>query len=289
MTKRRKLKELTIKDNFMFGAVMIDEALCKEFLELVLGFPIEKVTVDKEKSIIYHPEYKGIRLDITAADEKHTHYNIEMQVKKKKNLGKRSRYYHSQIDMELLRTGKDYGELPDSYVIFICDFDPFGRKKYRYTYETMCKEDKEAYLDEGRHTIFLSTQGENEEEVPEELVKFLRYVRSGLDGNTADFEDDFVKRLQGAVRKVKESRDMEERYMLFEELIKEEREEAKAEGKAEGKAEAILVLLSELGEIPGQIRKKILEEKDVSILDDYLKKAACAKAVEEFERLMEQE
>lgn len=93
-----------------------------------------------------------------------------------------------------------------------------------------------------------------------------------------------MKRLQGAVRKVKESRDMEERYMLFEELIKEEREEAKAEGKAE----AILVLLSELGEIPGQIRKKILEEKDVSILDDYLKKAACAKAVEEFERLMEQ-
>lgn len=59
MKQRKKLQELTIKDNFMFGAVMVDEKLCKEFLELVLGFRIEKVTVSKEKSIVYHPEYKG--------------------------------------------------------------------------------------------------------------------------------------------------------------------------------------------------------------------------------------
>ena len=33
MSERRKLQELTIKDNFMFGAVMVDEELCREFLE----------------------------------------------------------------------------------------------------------------------------------------------------------------------------------------------------------------------------------------------------------------
>ena len=119
MGRRKTLQELTIKDNFMFGAVMVDEELCKEFLDLVLGFRISKVTVCKEKSMVYHPEYRGIRLDITAADEKSTHYNVEMQVKRRKNLGKRSRYYHSQIDMELLNTGLDYDLLPDSYVIFL--------------------------------------------------------------------------------------------------------------------------------------------------------------------------
>ena len=51
MSERRKLQDLTIKDNFMFGAVMVDEELCREFLELALGFKIEKVTVSKEKSI----------------------------------------------------------------------------------------------------------------------------------------------------------------------------------------------------------------------------------------------
>lgn len=140
MSKRKKLQELTIKDNFMFGAVMVDEELCREFLELVLGFPIAKVTVSKEKSFIYHPEYRGIRLDVIASDENNTHYDVEMQVQRKKNLSKRGRYYHGQIDMELLTAGLDYEQLPNVYVIFICDFDPFFEKRYKYTFEMLCKD-----------------------------------------------------------------------------------------------------------------------------------------------------
>ncbi len=48
--------------------------------------------------------------------------------------------HHSQLDMELLKKGAEYNELPHTYVIFICDFDPFGAKKYCYTYESCCKE-----------------------------------------------------------------------------------------------------------------------------------------------------
>ena len=288
MSERRKLQDLTIKDNFMFGAVMVDEELCKEFLELALGFKIEKVTVSKEKSIVYHPEYKGVRLDVIAADEKRTHYNVEMQVLRKKNLGKRSRYYHSQIDMELLLTGMEYGNLPDAYVIFVCDFDPFYKKKYKYTFDTICKEDGTVSLEDGSHTVFLSTCGENEREVPEGLVKFLKYVKAGLDESTEDFQDDFVQRLQDAVRNVKASREMEERYMLLEELLKEERENGRIEGKAEGKAESILELLSDLGEVPEELRKKILGEKDLDILKSYLKKASASKTIEEFQKLVDQ-
>ena len=102
MKRKKQLKELTLKDNFMFGAVMIEEENCKRFLELALGFPIERVDVSKEKSIVYHPEYKGVRLDVYAKDERNTRYNVEMQVASKPELGKRTRYYHSQIDMELL-------------------------------------------------------------------------------------------------------------------------------------------------------------------------------------------
>ena len=84
-----------------------------------------------------------------ADDENQTHYNVEMQVLRKKHPGKRSRYYHSQIDMELLRTGMEYGLLPDAYVIFICDFDPFYKKKYKYTFDTICKEERDAGRTEG--------------------------------------------------------------------------------------------------------------------------------------------
>ena len=91
MKPKKQLKELTLKDNFMFGAVMMEEENCKRFLELALGFPIERVEVSKEKSIVYHPEYKGVRLDVYAKNEHNTRYNVEMQGAKKAELGKRVR------------------------------------------------------------------------------------------------------------------------------------------------------------------------------------------------------
>ena len=285
MSHKKTLQELTIKDNFMFGAVMVDEKLCKEFLELVLGFQIRSIRVSKEKSMVYHPEYKGVRLDIMADDENQTHYNVEMQVKYKRDLGKRSRYYHSQMDMELLFSGADYEVLPDSYVIFICNFDPFGRKRYCYTFRNKCQEDDTVELGDGSHTIFLSTYGENEEEVPERLVQFLKYVRADTD--EMETEDHFVKRVQEAVRKIKASREMEERYMLLEELIREEREEAKEEGRAEEKinsrANMTISFLEELGEVPDDLREIILNERSLETLTEYTKEAARAKSIKEFE------
>ena len=283
MRRKKRLQELTIKDNFMFGAVMADEEMCREFLEMVLGFPIEKVRVSKEHSLIYNPEYRGVRLDVYAKDDSHTRYNVEMQVSKDDSLPRRSRYYHSQIDMELLLSNISYSELPDSYVIFICDYDPCGRKKYRYSFSNYCREDLPLELGDGSCTVYLSTEGKNNDEVPKELVKFLKYVKADLNKSTEDFEDDFVKRLQENVRKVKESRKMEERYMLLEELLKTERNE----GKAEGKMESILDLLEDLGEVPDDLRVMIEEETSLSKLRSWLKAAAKAESIHQFMEQMQ--
>lgn len=51
---KKQLKELTIKDNFMFGAVMTMPENCKDFLEMVLQTKLSEVVVSKEKSMIYH-------------------------------------------------------------------------------------------------------------------------------------------------------------------------------------------------------------------------------------------
>ena len=110
MDKKKALKDLTIKDNFMFGAVMSQEENCREFLELVLGFPIERVHVIREKSLMYHPENRGVRLDVYAKDKENKRYNVEMQLARKPELEKRVRYYHGQIDMEMLFSGQDYTE-----------------------------------------------------------------------------------------------------------------------------------------------------------------------------------
>ena len=52
------------------------------------GYKIDYVRVSREKSIVYHPEYKGVRLDVYAKDEAQTCYNIEMQGDKEKSAGK---------------------------------------------------------------------------------------------------------------------------------------------------------------------------------------------------------
>lgn len=274
----KKLKELTIKDNFMFGAVMTDEENCRGLLELVLGIPIKKVKVSKEKSIVYHPEYKGVRLDVYAEDENQTHYNVEMQMTKKQELGKRSRYYHGQIDMELLLSGKDYTELPNTYVIFICDFDPFEKEKYRYTFQKICREENTLKLADGSTTIFLNTHGKNKADVPKPLIKFLEFVRADLNESEKNFEDAFVLQLQNTIRKVKSSREMEDRFMILEEMLKDER----AEGRKEACAENVLLLLNEMGNVSEELRERITKEEDVAILKKYLKCAAKVKSIEQF-------
>ena len=278
MRRKHRLKELTIKDNFMFGAVMMDENNCKGLLERVLEIPIDRVEVSREKSIVYHPEYKGVRLDVYAKDECQSHYNVEMQVKRKAALGKRSRYYQSQMDMELLLSGEDYSELPDTYVIFICDFDPFGQKKYRYTFYNHCKESGETSLEDGRRIIYLSTRGENAEEVPKELVIFLKFVKADLKESQEDFHDIYVKQLQNSIRHIKESREMEERFMILEEMLRDER----AAGRREERQSILRSFLEDLGSIPPELEKKLFEESDATVLKNWLKIAATSKSIEEF-------
>ena len=242
---------------------------------------------------------------IYAKDECQSHYNVEMQVKRKDALGKRSRYYQSQMDMELLLSGEDYSELPDTYVIFICDFDPFEEGKYRYTFKMTCKESVQTNLEDGRTIVFLNTHGKNESEVPKELVTFLKYVKADLAGSEEAFDDSYVEQLQNFIRKIKGSREMEERFMIFEEMLREEREEGYAEGFAEGYAEEfvkvfaevlaegrsvlkepLLLCLKRFGDIPDEILEQVQSQQDMEVLKNWIQTTVRSKKLEEIARKM---
>ena len=57
-------------------------------------------------------------------------FTLEMQNWKMLNLPKRTRYYQSMIDIDHLASGAEYGDLPDSYIIFISMFDPLERSRH---------------------------------------------------------------------------------------------------------------------------------------------------------------
>ena len=186
---KKTLEELVFHDDFMFAAVMMDAENCRCFLERVLEIQIERVEISAEHGFFFNPECKSIRMDVFAKDENRTHYDIEMQLVKKDSLEKRSRYYHSQMDVEMLEKGKGYSELPDAYVIFVCNFDPLGEKKCRYTIRKYCEETGKTFTD-GVCTVFLNTKGENRDEVPKELAALLDFVKADLAGIEADYEDE---------------------------------------------------------------------------------------------------
>ena len=145
-----------------------------------------------QKTIKEDFEAKGIRLDAYVNDGKGTVYDIEMQAVTSKYLPRRTRYYQSMIDLQLVDKGQDYDTLNDSYIIFICLSDLFGKGRYRYSFENICKEDTEVMLNDGAKKIFLNADGKKGD-ISEELKAFLDYVAG------RPSEDAFVKKLESAV------------------------------------------------------------------------------------------
>lgn len=88
--------------------------------------------------------------------------------------------------------------------------------------------------------------------------------------------------LQESVREVKGNREMGERFMIFEEMLKDERAEGLAEGRAEGRIDVLCQILKELGEIPYELRNRIKVEKDLNVLSSWVKVAAKAESMEDF-------
>lgn len=283
-SNRKTLQELTFKDNFMFAAVMLDPENAKGVLERALDMKVDHVEVSHEKTIVYNPEYKGIRLDVYIKDENNTRFNVEMQVANKK-IKKRARYYHSQIDIEILETGTDYENIPSSYVIFICDFDPIGLGKYKYTRLQTLLEDNQYEYDDGTHTVFLSTTGNNDDDVSEELIHFLKFVGNNRsDSQLSDFSDPFVQKLQQSINKIKLDREMGRRYMLLEEIKKEEYKAGLNTGLLQGRRDNLLILLSTIAPVPQDLEDRLISVESIETLDMLTRKMLTICSLAEFEQ-----
>ena len=65
----------------------------------------------------------------------------------------------------------------------------------------------------------------------------MKYVENPDKTENSEDDDDFIKSLKKQIAAIKSSREWEGRFMLFKELLSDERKEARAEGWAEGLAE----------------------------------------------------
>lgn len=238
---QKSFEELDLCNSFLFSAAMEDAETCQLALECILDCQISNVTVKTEYNVLYNNEFKYIRLDVLGQDAMDVSYDLEMQNNNEYNLPKRSRYYQAELDLASLKLGEDYEQLKPLYVIFICNFDPFGKKFYRYTFEMQCVEECFS-LKDGAKRIFLNTKGKNKEDVPETLIEFLGYLNNSNDKYIEEINDIKVKRIHEKIKELKKNRDLGERYMRFEELLMSREKEGYQEAYKEGLAALINTL-----------------------------------------------
>ncbi|MEE1598217.1 Rpn family recombination-promoting nuclease/putative transposase [Acidaminococcus fermentans] len=235
MERIKTFDELTIRDNFLFQHVMRNEQLCTHLIEKIVGIKVRSLHYQAfEKTVNLRLDGKSIRLDVYVEDEEGRVYDIEMQCTNspRNDLAKRSRFYQSLIDGELLDKGKPYEELNPSYVIFICTFDPFHRNLPIYTFTHCCQEDNRVKLKDEETRMFLNSKG-SENAADPEIAAFLRYV----DGKSA--KGKFVESLDQEVHLVKSMDKVRREYMILSDEIKRRQKEAAEEGMRQGMQQGI--------------------------------------------------
>jgi predicted transposase/invertase (TIGR01784 family) len=228
-----KFANLTIQSDFIFKKVMSRKRICKHLLEELLQIEIADINyLEAEKTL--EPEYtsRGIRLDIIVADDKNTHYNLEMQVKNNKNpdtdtfvLPKRSRYYQALLDIDLLQAGQPYDLLPPTFIIFICVFDFFEKCNYVYTLKKRCLENLELELPDEATTMILNTKGTHGD-ISKDIKSFYDYVNNHI------VTTDFTKQIDDEISYLKLDTKVRREFMLMEARLLDERREGIAEGEA---------------------------------------------------------
>ena len=206
--KYKRLEELEIWDDFMFGAVMSNKELCKHLLEIILQKKIKDIRyTELQKTIDLQYDAKSIRLDVYVEDDLDSVYNIEIQTTDEKNLPKRSRFYQGMIDLNILNKGESYNKLKKSYVIFICNYDPFGKGRCFYRFENVCVDDPSLKLEDDSVKIMINPYGNDTKQFGKGFAALMGFLKNG------QISDTYTESLKDEITEVKVSEEWRRRYM----------------------------------------------------------------------------
>ena len=234
---KRKLEDLNLLDDFLFGSVVthpeVGEKFVREILKTIFGKDFGKLTVVPQK--IYYgvdTDKHGARLDVYLeesppenTEDAATVYDMEPDKNDDNNavraLPRRVRFYHAMIDGNSLNSGENYKQLKNVFVILITSYDPLNGHRMIYTIRNMCQEMPSLPYEDGAQTIFLYTKG-TEGDPPKELRELLYYMENTTEENAIN---DSLKRIHKMVMLVKHDKEVTLSFMKIferEEMIRQQ-------------------------------------------------------------------
>ena len=193
---KQQFKNATIQNDLIFYHVMKNKTLCEKLLRIILKKDIRIEDAIPQSTISNYLHSKTVRLDVLATDDKHNHYDIEMQMMNNDSIPKRMRMYQSSIDIAFFAKGKKYDQANDTIIIFICKNDPIGNGLPVYTFKNLCAENPSIELKDGTIKIILVTT-EWFSVQDSDLKNVLKYMNDG------EQSDNFTKELDMFVSELK--------------------------------------------------------------------------------------
>ena len=144
-------------------------------------------------------------------------------------LGKRARYYQSNMDLDCLEASTDYTALKKCYVIFICTFDYFKKDAPVYFFRSWDIE-KNLPLDDFSYKIVLNAAC-SPDKVPEKLKPLYAYLNDPRQSQVSPL----TRMIDARVKKFNTD-EWRRKYMTFEYMLKERERIGIEQGRAEGHA-----------------------------------------------------
>ena len=175
---------------------------------------------------------KDVRLDVFVRDDMNRGFDLEMQKRNNDDLGRRMRYYEGKIDQDSLPKATEYAGLYDNYIIFFCDFDPFGEGRARYVDQPEYSFGRSAKLQNGATHAIINVKADAEHQDPplsEDLRALIHVLQDDYDTNYP-----FAITLKAELDKVNNDPVTRRNIMILQTRLAEE----KAVGIQEGRQEA---------------------------------------------------
>lgn len=188
----RKWIHEDITNDAIFGDVIGRKENCLQLLRAILPqLNLQKIVkIQRQKTVSLKMLRKGTRFDVWATDDKGQNFDIEMQTSNNLGLLKRSMFYLGRMNDEQLMTGEDYENIKDSYVIFLCTFDPFGYNEAKNEVIQVLQNHRDKKLNSGQHIIFLNSTAIDKSSLMPDLSDFLNYMNGKINPNSS-----FIERL----------------------------------------------------------------------------------------------
>ena len=161
---RTIIARLTMMSDMFMRNVLKEQESAEEVLRIIIGDPsltLVDVTVEED--------YKNLQgrsavLDCVAKDADGKLYNIEVQQNPDGASPERARYYAGLIDMNTLNVGKNFDQLPETYVIFITPEDVLGYNLPIYHIKRKIEENMEQFHDRS-NIIYVNAQNQEDTEL----------------------------------------------------------------------------------------------------------------------------